>query len=216
MMTLRTRWDHLCFGFDEELSGTNNDSGRHSQLLQFRHHLLRRAVPLHGAQRMRPPPAETGPRCSICFCTVYRLLLREPLPYLQPRLSSKGQRLAHFQSRLFVALACDATTWSPSDLNDGVRYIFQRLNGVEAATCAMSLRFTFTPHSLMLRSLHVCSGMKLMKNPHSSLQRRGSSQASLKNLLLSTLKIHAPDIYYMRYADQDESAYVHITTPHEL
>jgi hypothetical protein len=40
-----------------------------------------------------------------------------------------------------------------------VRYIFQRLNGVEAATCAMSLRFTFTPHSLMLRSLHVCSGM---------------------------------------------------------
>jgi hypothetical protein len=44
-----------------------------------------------------------------------------------------------------------------------------------------------------------------MKNPHSSCSDKDRPKL-LRNLLLSTLKIHAPDIYYMRYADQDESA----------
>ncbi len=45
---------------------------------------------------------------------------------------------------------------------------------------------------------------ELMKNPHSSVSDKDRPRL-LKTLLLGTLKIHAPDIYYARYADQDES-----------
>jgi hypothetical protein len=44
-----------------------------------------------------------------------------------------------------------------------------------------------------------------MKNPHSSVSDKDRPRL-LKTLLLGTLKTHAPDIYYARYADQDETA----------
>jgi hypothetical protein len=46
---------------------------------------------------------------------------------------------------------------------------------------------------------------ELMRNPHSSVSDKDRPRL-LKTLLLGALKTHAPDIYYARYADQDESA----------
>jgi hypothetical protein len=43
-----------------------------------------------------------------------------------------------------------------------------------------------------------------MKNPHNSCSDSNRPRL-LKSLVLNTLKIHVPDIYYMRYADHDES-----------
>jgi hypothetical protein len=64
-------------------------------------------------------------------------------------------------------------------------------------------------HGLVLALSHVfftsCPHRdELMKNPHSSVSDKDRPRL-LKTLLLGTLKIHAPDIYYARYADQDES-----------
>ena len=122
-----------------------------------------------------------------------------------------------------LQLACDATTWNPADFNEGIRYIFQRLTTIEAATCAGSLRFVctvwpqcccFDTHMAKLVSARaLCNPSpasffrrdELMRNPHSSVSDKDRPRL-LKTLLLGALKTHAPDIYYARYADQDESA----------
>lgn len=147
------------FGFDEELSGTNNDSWpSQPAAAASSSSFAASSASSWGttnapASQPKPAPVAVSASASIPPPT------QGTSPLSPTKTQQQGAAASTLPVQALLALACDATTWSPSDFNDGVRYIFQRLNGVEAATCAMSLRFTFTPHSLMLRSLHVCSGM---------------------------------------------------------
>lgn len=79
-------------------------------------------------------------------------------PISPSKTQQQGPAASGTPVQALLALACDATTWTPSDFNEGVRYIFQRLNGHEAASCAMSLRFT-TLHCVTIHPRHFVLGM---------------------------------------------------------
>ena len=150
------------FGFDEELSGTNNDSWPSQPAAAASSSSFAASSASSwgttNAPASQPKPAPVAVSASATVPPPTQGA--SPLSPTSPtKTQQQGAAASTLPVQALLALACDATTWSPSDFNDGVRYIFQRLNGVEAATCAMSLRFTFTPHSLMLHSLHVCTGM---------------------------------------------------------
>jgi hypothetical protein len=150
------------FGFDEELSGTNDDSWpsqpSQSAAAASSSSFAASSASSWGSTDVPASQPKPAPVAVSAFANV-----PPPTQGISPISPTKTQQQGAAASTLpvqaLLALACDATTWSPSDFNDGVRYIFQRLNGVEAATCAMSLRFTFTWHSLMLHSPYICPGM---------------------------------------------------------
>jgi hypothetical protein len=62
-------------------------------------------------------------------------------PVSPSKTQPQGAPICGISIHALLQLACDATTWSPNDFSEGIRYIFQRLPTIEAATCAGSLRF---------------------------------------------------------------------------
>jgi hypothetical protein len=73
--------------------------------------------------------------------------------------SGSGPQVQPLPLLALIALATSDTTWSADDFNEGIRHIFQRLNRHEAATCAMSLRFTSQQCRVLCCSSHFCTGM---------------------------------------------------------
>jgi hypothetical protein len=156
--------DSSLFGFDESL-GANSDSWSSSAV----------AVPSSSsfATSSASPWAPTASLASLptSASVPVSAAANVPPPSQAPvspvspvspiKAPSQAAASTGIPVQALIALATDATSWSPSDFNDGIRFIFQRLNMVEAATCAGSLRSAFAWHlrSPIYFSPHLLTGM---------------------------------------------------------
>jgi hypothetical protein len=98
-----------------------------------------------------------------------------------PQQQQQGGAASNTPVVALLALATCDTTWSLSDFNDGMRSIFLRLSGTEAATCAISLRYSSHVMSQFLRPALVCS-------PHFLV---GTSSCRIPVLLATTMIVLA-------------------------
>jgi hypothetical protein len=146
------------FGFDEELSGTSSVSWSTPAVpaAPSSSFSISGASPWGSAAvpapvtKPSPVPASVAPTAPPAQGS--------STPVSPSKTQQQGAAASSTPVQALLALACDATTWSPSDFNEGARHIFQRLNGHEAASCAMSLRFAQL-HSAISCSSHVLIGM---------------------------------------------------------
>jgi hypothetical protein len=98
-----------------------------------------------------------------------------------PQQQQQGGAASNTPVVALLALATCDTTWSLSDFNDGMRSICLRLSGTEAATCAISLRYSSHVMSQFLRPALVCS-------PHFLV---GTSSCRIPVLLATTMIVLA-------------------------
>jgi hypothetical protein len=129
------------FGFDEELSGTSSVSWSTPAVpaAPSSSFSISGASPW-GSAAVTAPVTKPSPVTASVAPTAPPAQ-GSSTPISPSKTQQQGAAASSTPVQALLALACDATTWSPSDFNEGVRYIFQRLNGHEAASCAMSLRF---------------------------------------------------------------------------